>query len=153
MTPDDKRTLVREARREDELPFRVLWSGYLDFYEAELPEAVTDATWRRIIDPDAPVRARLAIRGESAVGFAVIVLHENTWTTTPECYLEDLYVDRSCRGTGVGRALIEDLIALGRERGWSRLYWHTRADNKQARRLYDSFVSADDFVRYRICLS
>ena len=41
---------------------------------------------------------------------------------------------------------------LGRERGWSRLYWHTRASNETARRLYDKFVNADDFVRYRMIL-
>jgi len=34
--------------------------------------------------------------------------------------------------------------------GWSRLYWHTRAGNLAARRLYDAFVQADDFVRYRL---
>ena len=32
---------------------------------------------------------------------------------------------------------------------WSRLYWHTRSDNP-ARRLYDEFVKADDFVRHRM---
>ena len=41
---------------------------------------------------------------------------------------------------------------LGRDRGWSRLYWHTRASNEAARRLYDKFVNADDFVRYRMIL-
>ena len=48
--------------------------------------------------------------------------------------------------------MIEDLIALARARGWSRLYWHTQAGNVPARRLYDSFVRADDFVRYRLFL-
>ncbi|MFP3617112.1 GNAT family N-acetyltransferase, partial [Paraburkholderia sp. SIMBA_050] len=52
---------------------------------------------------------------------------------------------------GVGRRLIEDLVALGRARGWSRLYWHTRRDNP-ARKLYDTFVQADDFVRYQLAL-
>jgi GNAT superfamily N-acetyltransferase len=56
------------------------------------------------------------------------------------------------RGRGLGRALIEDLIALGRARGWSRLYWHTRQGNATARRVYDRFVKADDFVRYKMLL-
>jgi hypothetical protein len=41
---------------------------------------------------------------------------------------------------------------LARERGWSRLYWHTRAANATARKLYDKFAKADDFVRYRMIL-
>ena len=68
------------------------------------------------------------------------------------CYLEDLFVDPAARGHGIGEALIQDLIDIGRERGWSRLYWHTRASNEAARRLYDKFVHADDFVRYRLIL-
>ena len=37
-------------------------------------------------------------------------------------------------------------------RGWSQLYWLTRANNERARRLYDEFVQADNFVRYRLTL-
>lgn len=80
------------------------------------------------------------------------VLHESSWTSSPVCYLEDLFVDPALRGGGVGRALIQDLIDLGRMRGWSQLYWLTRANNETARRLYDRFVEADSFVRYRLTL-
>jgi hypothetical protein len=45
--------------------------------------------------------------------------------------------------------LIADLIERAKSNGWSRLYWHTRAGNP-ARRLYDEFIQADDFVRYRL---
>jgi ribosomal protein S18 acetylase RimI-like enzyme len=68
------------------------------------------------------------------------------------CYLEDLYVDPVVRGHGIGRALIDDLVRLGRDNGWSRIYWHTRQSNEAARRLYDKFAKADDFVRYRLFL-
>ena len=34
--------------------------------------------------------------------------------------------------------------------GWARVYWMTKADNLPARRLYDRFTRADDFVRYVI---
>jgi ribosomal protein S18 acetylase RimI-like enzyme len=52
-----------------------------------------------------------------------------------------------------GRALIADLLARAKERGWSRLYWHTRKGNAPARHLYDEFAVADDFVRYRLNLT
>jgi GNAT superfamily N-acetyltransferase len=80
------------------------------------------------------------------------VLHEGSWTVHPICYLEDLFVDEKARGHGIGRALIADLLSLAKERGWGRLYWHTREGNAPARRLYDEFAVADDFVRYRIGL-
>ena len=83
------------------------------------------------------------------IGFSTSVLHETTWTIAPVCYLEDLFVAPAFRGRGVGRMLIADLIERAKSNGWSRLYWHTRAGNP-ARRLYDEFDKADDFVRYRL---
>ena len=41
-------------------------------------------------------------------------------------------------------------IQAMRAEGWARLYWMTRADNTRARRLYDRYAQADDFVRYVI---
>ena len=95
--------------------------------------------------------ARLAEDEGHVVGFAVCVLHEGTWTLDPICYLEDLFIEPNFRGRGAARRLIEDLIVQAREKNWSRVYWHTRTDNP-ARRLYDEFVKADDFVRYRLIL-
>jgi len=142
---------VRDAVAADEAAWRRLWAGYLAFYRASVAEAVTARTWQRILDPAAPMFARLAETEDGVQGFAVAVLHEGTWTTAPICYLEDLFVHPAARGRGLGRALVADLAALGRARGWSRLYWHTEAANP-ARRLYDAFVAADDFVRYRMFL-
>ena len=142
--------LIRDATTADEGAWRVLWAGYLAFYEETLPDAVTAMTWRRILDPASPVFARLAERDDRVVGFAIFLLHASTWTVTPTCYLEDLFVDPATRGGGIATALIRHLIDLGRARRWSRLYWHTRANNETARRVYDRFVNADDFVRYQI---
>lgn len=143
---------IRDPVTADEAGWLRLWAGYLAFYGEALPEAVTAETWRRILDPASAVFARLAERDGALVGMTVNVLHEGTWTTAPTCYLEDLFVAPEARGAGIGRALIADLIALGRIRGWSRLYWHTRIDNAAARRLYESFAPADDFCRYRLTL-
>ena len=142
---------LRDAAPADEAAFRRLWAGYLAFYRTDLAEAVTARTWARILDPGSPIFARLAEAGGAVVGFAVCVVHEGSWVDSPILYLEDLFVDADLRGRGIGRRLIEDLRALGRQNGWSRLYRHTEADNHAARALYDRFVQADG-VRYRIAL-
>ena len=139
---------VRAATHADEPRWRELWAGYNAFYEAKIPESITQATWRRILDPAAPILGRVAEADGRVVGFSNSVLHETTWATTPICYLEDLFVDAAMRGSGVGRMLLQDLVVLARQHGWSTLYWHTRANNITARRLYDTFSPADDFVRY-----
>jgi|SRR5665648_172044 len=145
--------LVRDPTSQDEAAWRRLWAGYVSFYEAEVPDDVTAGTWARLLDPNSGMVGRLAELDGAVVGFTISVLHPGSWTLTPTCYLEDLFVDSQARGHGLGRALIDDLVALGRDRGWSRLYWHARQSNDTARRLYDSYVEADDFVRYRLLLT
>jgi GNAT superfamily N-acetyltransferase len=143
--------IIRDPLPEDEASWRRLWSGYNAFYNAAVPEVVTRVTWRRILDPHSAIFARLAENHDDIIGFTISVLHEGTWTTEPICYLEDLFVEPGSRRQGAGRLLIQDLVDRGRDRRWSRLYWHTRTDNP-ARALYDQFAAADDFVRYRLML-
>jgi GNAT superfamily N-acetyltransferase len=149
---DTSAIAVRSLTEADSDSWRFLWDGYLAFYEASVPEEITQSTWLRLLDGTTMI-GRVAEREGRVLGFSASVLHEGTWTSAPICYLEDLFVNPDARGGGIGGALIEDLIQLGRQRGWSRLYWHTRADNVAARRLYDGFVQADGFVRYRFILS
>jgi GNAT superfamily N-acetyltransferase len=141
---------IRNAEAADEASWRELWAGYNAFYQARVPTHVTAETWRRILDPTSTIASRLAVLDATVVGFATHLLHEGTWTTTPICYLEDLFVDPGRRGAGIGRALIKDLLDLARDSGWSRVYWHTQSGNP-ARKLYDEFIRADDFVRY-VCM-
>jgi GNAT superfamily N-acetyltransferase len=143
--------IVRDLARDDYVPWRRLWDGYCRFYEAVVPSEVTAATWAAALDPTRPVLGRAAFdHNERMIGFSMSITHPSTWQIEPSCYLEDLFVDPGCRGNGVGRALIDDLVALCLVNGWGRLFWHTRADNTAARRLYDHYVAADNFVRYRL---
>jgi GNAT superfamily N-acetyltransferase len=129
----NKPLLVRDPLPADEAAWRRLWAGYCTFYETDVPEAVTSGTWNRMLSPAAPLLGRIA-----------------EWALKPICYLEDLFVAPAVRGKGLGRALIDDVLNLARARGCSRLYWHTQAGNRDARRLYDKLAAADEFVRYRL---
>ena len=142
--------LIRAAVPSDEGAWRELWQSYCDFYDTRLPEEVTGRTWRRILDPESAVMCLVAEVDGQVRGFAHCVVHENTWETQPVCYLEDLFVAPAARGRGAGTALLEWLRNAMRAEGWARLYWMSRADNRQARRLYDRFAQAEGFVRYVI---
>lgn len=141
---------IRTATAADEAAWRQLWAGYLAFYKVDLAPEVTDSTWRRILDPASPVSMRLAFVDGEAAGFAIHLHHPSTWVQDEDCYLEDLYLDARFRGRGVGRALIDDLIGICKDKGWARLYWHTDEGNATARKLYDSYVKTDGHVRYRM---
>ncbi|MBD8234028.1 GNAT family N-acetyltransferase, partial [Pantoea agglomerans] len=70
-------------------------------------------------------------------------------STQPLCYLEDLFIEEDMRGLGAGKMLIEAICEEGREKGWSKVYWVTREGNT-ARALYDKLALLDDFVRYSV---
>jgi GNAT superfamily N-acetyltransferase len=140
--------IIRAALPSDEATWRDLWRGYCRFYLAQVSDEVTNRTWKRILDPDSAVMCVVAEVDGLVVGFANCVVHENTWETQPVCYLEDLFVTAPARGHGVGAALLDWLRNAMRAEGWARLYWTTKADNLQARKLYDRFAQADGFVRY-----
>ena len=142
---------IRQVEPRDQPRWRELWDGYTRFYETEPNEAITRHTWARIMDPASPVHAIVADGDRNeAIGIANYVIHENTMALTPSCYLADLFVDPSQRAAGVGKMLIDWLVAEMKTQGWSRIYWHTRENNYRARGLYDKYSSHSGFVRYVI---
>lgn len=140
---------VRPVGPGDREAWEPLWQGYLAFYRARLAADVTDATWRRFLDPLEPLGALVAERDGSLIGFAHYLLHRSTWAPVCYCYLEDLFVDPAARGGGAGRALIAAVETLSRAAGASRLYWTTEENNHTAQRLYDKVAERPGFVQYR----
>ncbi|MCW2389639.1 GNAT superfamily N-acetyltransferase [Sphingobium sp. B11D3B] len=126
-----------------------LWAQYLIFYKADVSDAVTELSWQRLLDANEPMGCILARQGGNAVGFANHVQHRSTWTRGDYLYLEDLFVDPSARGQGVGGKLISALYTLAAQSGCSRVYWHTHQTNSTAMRLYDWVGERSGFVHYQ----
>jgi GNAT superfamily N-acetyltransferase len=142
---------IRKAEPRDEPRWRELFDGYTRFYEREPSEAITRRTWTRLMDAASPVHAIVAVSGSGLViGFANYIIHENTSALAPACYLQDLFVDPHMRASGVGKLLIDWLVAEMTAQGWSRLYWHTKENNYRARGLYDKYTPHSGFLRYVI---
>ena len=140
---------LRKIEARDEARWRVLWEGYCRFYERDLSGPITDFTWKRIMDASSPVDAIVAEdAAQGVIGICNYILHDNTWSMTPVCYLEDLFVDPDCRAVGVGKQLIDWLVAEMKTQGWSRVYWNTKENNYRARGLYDKFTPHSGFLRY-----
>jgi GNAT superfamily N-acetyltransferase len=140
---------VRDLTEADETAWRRLWAGYCNFYEVVMSDEQTDLTWERLLSKTSAIKGLVCEDSEGRViGMCNYILHENTWTPTPVCYLEDLFVEHSLRGDGVGEGMIQELIDRMKQNGWSRIYWNTKENNYRARGLYDKFSKADGFVRY-----
>jgi GNAT superfamily N-acetyltransferase len=142
---------VRPPQAEDRHAWRRLWNGYCAALGGVVSDEVTEGIWERIFAPHETVGCLLACRSPNdPIGFANYVLHPRTWSLRSVCYLEDMFVIPEARGSGAGRLLIQELVRLGKQEGWRRVYWHTHENNYRARALYDQFAPRTDYIRYDI---
>lgn len=146
--------VVTRFRADDRERWAELWRGYLDFYETSLPDSIYEHTWSRLMEGKVlfGFGARLDSDDAPLVGITHYLFHDHAWSPKQVCYLQDLFVDASLRGTGCGRALIERVAAVARERDCLRLYWTTKEDNATARLLYDRLAKFNGFIRYDYAL-
>lgn len=140
---------IRELRREDYDSWMELWRGYLSFYRADISEQVTLRTFTGLCNAGDDMLGLVAVDEHGQlVGLAHSVFHPSTWALTGYCYLEDLFVAPSARGTGVAKQLIDATAEAARGRGVERLYWHTQQFNGAARSLYDTVGQLTSMVVY-----
>jgi GNAT superfamily N-acetyltransferase len=141
---------IRAIEEKDKDQWLKLWAGYLEFYKSTISSEQTELTWKRLINNELKMFGFVAESEEGVIGFTHCLFRPSTWTETDYCYLEDLFVDPSIRGKGVGRALMSKVVELAKEKNSKRVYWTTQEFNKTARVLYDSIIPVSEFVQYRL---
>jgi GNAT superfamily N-acetyltransferase len=130
-----------------------LWRGYQAFYRVDIAPETSRVTWARFLDPHEPMSAALAFAGDEAVGLVHWIMHRSCWTVGDYCYLQDLFVDESMRGKGVGHRLIDYVYDAATAAKCSRVYWLTHESNAEARLLYDRVADRSGFIQYRKILT
>ncbi len=141
---------IRAIEEKDKDQWLKLWAGYLEFYKSTISSEQTELTWKRLINNELKMFGFVAESEEGVIGFTHCLFRPSTWTETDYCYLEDLFVDPNIRGKGIGRALINKVVELAKEKKSKRVYWTTQEFNKTARVLYDSITPVSEFVQYRL---
>lgn len=140
---------IRPLRPEDEADWRRLWTGYLEYYQTTVPEAVYASTFARLLGSDArDFNGLIAEVDGQPLGLTHFLFHRHCWKIEDTCYLQDLYVAPLARGTGLGRRLIEAVYAVADAAGAPAVYWLTQDFNTDARLLYDRIARVTPFIRY-----
>lgn len=147
MSPEN--LMIRPLGAADEDVWRALWTGYLDYYQTKLPEAVFASTFARLLSGQrAEPHGLLAFVDGKAVGLTHYILHRTCWKVEEVCYLQDLYTSPDARGHGVARALIQAVYAAADATGTPGVYWLTQEFNYRGRMLYDQVGVKSPFIRY-----
>jgi ribosomal protein S18 acetylase RimI-like enzyme len=123
--------------------------------ESGLPETLTETTDSLDVKPVAkleeavntilpdPVQEALPLHPDSircveVVGFALYYRRFSTWKGE-RMYLEDIFVREDHRGTGIGTALMDTLIASARAQDLHGISWQVLKWNESAIRFYTHF--------------
>ncbi|KQQ57986.1 GNAT family acetyltransferase [Pseudomonas sp. Leaf129] len=140
---------IRPVTAADYSTWLSLWQAYQRFYKTDIPEAVTQVTWQRMLDEAEPINAALAWRDGVAVGMVHYIYHRSCWTIENSCYLQDLLVDDAARGAGVGCQLIEYVYATAKAAGCVKVHWLTHETNGTAIGLYQRVAEQPGFIQFR----
>lgn len=129
-----------------------LWRAYQKFYQADIPEMVSQNTWDKLTCADAPhIYGFAALMDHQPVGMVHVIEHDSCWTVKPYAYLQDLYTHEEYRGQGVARQLIQHVYDYAvQRRKCDRVYWLTQQNNENAQKLYDQVAKKTGFIQYRM---
>jgi GNAT superfamily N-acetyltransferase len=140
---------IRPPAAVDEAAWRVLWRGYLDYYQTVLSEEVFATNFARLLaGGPGEFRGLLALQDGQPVGLVHFLFHRSSWAVEKVCYLQDLFILPQARGAGVGRALIEAVYGAADAAVCPSVYWFTQTFNTAARRFYDRIGVQTPFIRY-----
>jgi GNAT superfamily N-acetyltransferase len=128
--------VVRLATEEDAADVARLMIGFRDWWGREQPsDEQFEAGVRRLLaDP----HTEFLIGGQPAAGVCQLRYRYGLWHDGEDCWLEDLFVEDTARGSGLGRALVEAAVERARERGCARIELDVNEANSAALRLYES---------------
>ena len=122
-------------------------------YEHMLDQVVaTEAILQEWLFDRKVAEAFFALEGETEVGFALYFHNFSTFLGRGGIYLEDLFVLPDHRGKGYGKAILQRLAQIARERGCGRLEWACLDWNKPSIDFYLSLgaVPMDEWTVYRV---
>jgi GNAT superfamily N-acetyltransferase len=151
MTPADLTVRIAKATREH-LPRVVeLMKGLAEFEKLLDEFRVTEALLERYLFTREPVAELLVgYLDEEICGYALFFHNFSSFQGRPGMYLEDIYVEPSARGKGLGKALLLEVLQIAQKKGFLRCEWVVLDWNQRAKHFYES-LGAEILSDWRLC--
>jgi ribosomal protein S18 acetylase RimI-like enzyme len=128
------------ARPEEAAEITRLMIAFRDWLGTTVPDdAAFAASVARLLEDQSTefLLGRVA-SADPPSGVCQLRFRHSIWTSAPDCWLEDLYVEDAARGRGVGRALVVLAMERASARGARRIELDTNERNHGAIALYES---------------
>ena len=132
---------VRLAHPHDIADVARLMTAFRDHLRLTAPsdEEMRAGVERLLGDPETEFLLGAPGEDDGAAGVVQLRFRYGVWRGGGDCLLEDLYVDESARGAGLGHALVAATLDRARARGCRRVELDVNESNEAAQRLYGSF--------------
>jgi ribosomal protein S18 acetylase RimI-like enzyme len=128
--------LIRLATEDDAREVARLIAAFRDWQGRDEPSDASIEQSVRLLIRDPNTEYLLA--GDPPAGVLQLRFRHSVWTGSDDAHLEDLFVDESVRGSGLGRALVDEALRRARRRGCARIELDANEANETALRLYRS---------------
>ena len=146
-------TILRNARPGDAEPLTDMILGLAEHLgHRDEVKSSAEQLHEVLFGSDSVVRAFVLEREGRPVGTAIWYRTYSTWEGVYGIFLEDLFVDPSCRGRGYGTVLLSALAETVRINDYARLEWQVVESNTGAIRLYNAIggVDQEEIHHYRL---
>lgn len=144
---------VRPARAQDVSLLLELFGELAEYehLEHEL-KATAEQLGEALFGARPAAEALIAERDREAIGYALFFPTFSSFLASTGVWLEDLFVRSDSRGEGVGKALLEAVAALVRERGGERLEWAALDWNELALGFYRGIgaTTMNEWITHRL---
>ncbi len=132
--------MIRPALAADREQWSALFHDYAATGDIEIGDHTVDRVWTWICDSAAQTQCWVAVHDGHVIGFVHFRELERPILGDLTGYIDDLYVAPDGRGHRLGIKLLQQVLDIGAERGWSIVRWTTKQGNAAANHLYESFA-------------
>ena len=128
------------AAREEADEVARLLLAFRDWFGADHPDedAMRRSVGLLIGDPATDYLLGAVADDATPRGVCQLRFRHSVWMSVDDCWLEDLFVEETARGGGLGRALVEAACERARARGARRIELDTNESNQAAIALYEA---------------
>jgi putative acetyltransferase len=132
---------IRPIQQQDNVAIAKIIRTALEEFGANRPgtvyfDASTDHLFE-LFDATPNSAYFIALQNETIVGGAGIFPTENLPDAT--CELVKMYLDNAVRGLGLGKQMIDECIAIAKQKGYKFMYLETMPELKKAVTVYEKF--------------
>lgn len=128
---------IRFATKADLASIVLLCAAHAAYEKADYaPEGKKEALEKHLFCQAPTLYCLVAELNGEVIGYATYLKQFETWGACFYLYMDCLYLSKSCRGLGIGRAIMQRIQAEAQQMGVQEIQWQTPEFNTGAIQFY-----------------